>query len=157
MATALVGKAETLADWQHEWGVGDPAQTAGGVAAPSPSPTLREVWLLQRKAEKPGGGLGKTTGWIHRGHLAAKGVHMLGGVEYQSFGPAGLHIRRDGAEETLPVDDIVLCTGQQSEPGLAEHLAAQGTAFHLIGGAAEAQGIDAKRAIEEGVRLALTL
>ena len=157
VATALVGKAEPLADWQHEGGVGDPAQTAGGVAAPSPSPTLREVWHLQRKAEKPGRGLGKTTGWIHRGHLAAKGVHMLGGVEYQSFGPAGLHIRRDGAEETLPVDDIVLCTGQQSERGPAEHLAAQGTAFHLIGGAAEAQGIDAKRAIEEGVRLALTL
>jgi 2,4-dienoyl-CoA reductase (NADPH2) len=157
VATALVGGTEDLAQWRQDWGVGDPALSPGGLAQPDPAPSLRKVWLLQRKAEKPGRGLGRTTGWIHRAHLAAKGVHMLGGVEYLDFSPAGLRIRRDGSEETLPVDDIVFCTGQVAEPRPAAELAAQGIAFHPIGGAAEAQGIDAKRAIEEGVRLALAL
>jgi 2,4-dienoyl-CoA reductase (NADPH2) len=158
VATALVGAEPGLTEWQTEWGLGDPDVTRGGLAEAVPEPPARQVWLLQRKAETPGRrGLGKTTGWIHRAHLTAKGVRMLGGVEYLGFGPEGLRIRRDGRDEVLPVDDIVLCTGQQSERALAEALAKAGQSFHLIGGAADADQIDAKRAIEEGVRLGLIL
>ncbi|MGV8986604.1 MAG: hypothetical protein ACOH2H_09995 [Cypionkella sp.] len=117
-----------MAEWRTKWWVGDPAQTPGGLGERAPAPRLREVWHLQRKAEKPGRGLGKTTGWIHRAHLAAKGVKMLGGVEYLGFDADGLRIRRDGAEEALPVDDIAFCTGQEGERGLAEGLMARGLA-----------------------------
>ncbi len=157
VATALVGEPAGLQEWAAEWGVGDPALTPGGLAAAVPAAPEREVWLLQRKPEKPGRGLGKTTGWIHRAHLAAKGVRMLGGVEYLRFDEQGLHIRRDGADEVLPVDDVVICAGQDSERGLADTLERSGQPFHLIGGAAEAHQIDAKRAIEAGTRLGLSL
>ncbi len=146
-----------MADWRAAWGLGDPALTAGGLTQAEPQLPARQVWLLQRKAKKPGRGLGKTTGWIHRAHLAAEGGRMLGGVEYPGFGPDGLRIRREGGEEVLPVNDVVLCTGQKSERALARALADAGRPFHLIGGAAQADQIDAKRAIEEGVRLGLQL
>lgn len=157
VATALVGGAESLPDWRADWGVTDPWLAPGGLTRAHPAPPRRQVWLLQRKAERPGKGLGKTTGWIHRAHLAAKGVEMWGGVEYLAFGPEGLRIRRDGAEMVLPVSDIVICAGQEAERGLAGTLSATGRPFHLIGGAREAQGVDAERAIEEGVRLGLAL
>jgi 2,4-dienoyl-CoA reductase (NADPH2) len=157
VATALVGQAETLQDWAAEWGVGDPAVMPGGLAQPHPAPPARQVWLLQRKPERPGRGLGKTTGWIHRGHLAAMGVQMLGGVEYLGFDANGLHIMQGGQAQTLPVDDIVLCTGQEAANGLADALKAAGQGFHLIGGALKAEQVDARRAIEEGTRLGLTL
>ena len=112
---------------------------------------------MQRKAEKPGRGLGKTTGWIHRAALQARGVRMLGGVSYVGIAEAGLTIARDGVEEVLPVDTVVLCAGQVPERGLAEALQAAGRTVHVIGGADVAAELDAKRAIDQGTRLALTL
>ncbi len=144
-------------EWRREWGVGDPALTPGGLAEPEPEPPAREVWLLQRKPEKPGRGLGKTTGWIHRAALAAKGVRMQGGVSYLSIGADGLRIARDGVEELLPVEDVVLCSGQVPARGLLEALTAAGIAAHVIGGADVAAELDAKRAIDQGARLAATL
>ncbi|MEO8241322.1 MAG: NADPH-dependent 2,4-dienoyl-CoA reductase [bacterium] len=143
--------------WREEWGVGDPAKVAGGLVAAQPATSPREVWLLQRKAEKPGRGLGKTTGWIHRAALQAKGVKMLGGVSYQRITEAGLVIARDGVEELLEVDTLVLCAGQMPERHLADALIAAGIAVHVIGGADVAAELDAKRAIDQGTRLALTL
>ncbi|PJF09763.1 NADPH-dependent 2,4-dienoyl-CoA reductase [Pseudorhodobacter sp. MZDSW-24AT] len=148
---------EDLALWRREWGVGDPAEAAGGLAAPAPEAPAREVWLLQRKAEKPGRGLGKTTGWIHRAALAAKGVKMMGGVSYKAITPEGLLVERDGAEQVLPVDDVVLCAGQVSERSLADALIAMGITPHVIGGADVAAELDAKRAIDQGARLAAAL
>ncbi len=144
-------------EWRREWGVGDPALTPGGLAEPQPEPPARQVWLLQRKAEKPGRGLGKTTGWIHRAALAAKGVKMWGGVSYLTIGPEGLRIARDGVEELLPVDDVVLCAGQLPARGLLDALTAAGIAAHVIGGADVAAELDAKRAIDQGARLAASL
>ncbi len=112
---------------------------------------------MQRKAEKPGRRLGKTTGWIHRAGLQAKGVKMLGGVSYQRITEAGLVIARDGVEELLAVDTVVLCAGQLPERGLADALIAAGIKAHVIGGADVAAELDAKRAIDQGTRLALTL
>ena len=155
VATALV--TQGAQNWPKEWGLGDPAITAGGLTEPTPTVPTRKVWLLQRKAEKPGKGLGKTTGWIHRAHLAAKGVQMWGGVTYQHFDDQGLHILRDGQPQILPVDDVVICTGQGANLTLAHALTAAQIPYHLIGGAADPHQIDAKRAIDEGTRLGLTL
>ena len=143
--------------WRREWGVGDPALTRGGLTEAAPDAPARQVWLLQRKAEKPGRGLGKTTGWIHRAALQMKGVKMLGGVDYREITPLGLLIHRDGVDELLPVDSVVLCAGQLPERGLAEALTAAGMAHHVIGGADVAAELDAKRAIDQGARLAATL
>ncbi|MDP2738126.1 MAG: NADPH-dependent 2,4-dienoyl-CoA reductase [Pseudorhodobacter sp.] len=155
------GASPTLdvARWRREWGVGDPALAPGGLAlgGPQPEAAVREVTLLQRKAEKPGRGLGKTTGWIHRAALAAKGVRMLGGVAYQRITPAGLEISRDGQPEVLALDQVVLCAGQMSERGLADALTTAGIAHHVIGGADVATELDAKRAIDQAARLAAQL
>ncbi len=144
-------------EWRREWGVGDPGVTAGGLAEPDPDAPAREVWLLQRKAEKPGRGLGKTTGWIHRATLQMKGVKMWGGVSYLGIEAGGLRISRDGVEEMLAVDQVVLCAGQVPERGLADRLAEAGIACHVIGGADVAAELDAKRAIDQGARLAARL
>jgi 2,4-dienoyl-CoA reductase (NADPH2) len=142
------------AEWRREWGVGDPAEVAGGLVEAEVEPPAREVWLLQRKAEKPGRGLGKTTGWIHRAALAMKGVKMLGGISYLGIEDGGLRILRDGVEQVLPVDAVVLCAGQVPARGLADRLAEAGIAAHVIGGADVAAELDAKRAINQGARLA---
>ena len=150
---------EDLALWQREWGVTDPAEAPGGLApsGPQPEASARQVTLVQRKAGKPGKGLGKTTGWIHRASLAAKGVQMLGGLEYRRITPEGMVVARDGQEELLPADTIILCTGQEPLSELVDALAAQGTEAHVIGGADVAAELDAKRAIDQGARLAAAL
>ena len=123
----------------------------------SRKPPAREVWLLQRSPGRPGARLGKTTGWIHRATLKAKRVRMLGGVEYLGVDDEGLHIRVDGSDQTLPVDHVVICAGQEPFKPLAAQLEGRGTALHVIGGADVAAELDAKRAIAQGSRLAATL
>ncbi len=157
-----VSPTEDVAIWRNEWGVGDPAVTRGGLAetGPLPDAPAREVWLLQRKAEKPGRGLGKTTGWIHRAALAMKGVKMLGGVNYEAITAEGLQISRGpgrDSSELVAVDTVVLCAGQLPERGLADALTNAGIAHHVIGGADVAAELDAKRAIDQGARLAAKL
>ncbi|MCC5984256.1 MAG: NADPH-dependent 2,4-dienoyl-CoA reductase [Rhodobacteraceae bacterium] len=155
------GESPTLqpAHWARVWGVTDPAQHPGGLApeGPRPEPSARAITLMQRKAEKPGKRLGKTTGWIHRLSLQMRGVRMLGGVEYLRFDDAGLHLRRDGAEEVIAADSFVLCTGQEPERTLADALTGTDTELHVIGGADVAAELDAKRAIDQGARVAAAL
>jgi 2,4-dienoyl-CoA reductase (NADPH2) len=153
---------ENLPEWLKEWGVGDPEQTAGGLAAEGaqPQPAAREVTLLQRKSEKPGKRFGKTTGWIHRAALNMKGVKMLGGVNYERITDEGIMVSRGEARdapEVIKADSIVLCAGQLCERTLADDLIEQGRQPHIIGGADLAAELDAKRAIDQGVRLALSL
>ncbi len=143
--------------WMAEWGVDANFDAPGGLAKPHPEPPARQVWLLQRSPGKPGARLGKTTGWIHRATLKAKGVKMLGGVEYLGVDDAGLHIRVDGSEQVLDVDHVVVCAGQEPRRELFDALAAQGRKAHLIGGADVAAELDAKRAINQGSRLAASL
>lgn len=153
---------EDLAAWKAEWGVSDPENARGGLAPEGPRPEApqRQITLLQRKAEKPGRGLGKTTGWIHRTTLRAKGVKMIGGVRYDAIDDKGLWITPDegrGEPRLIPADTIVLCAGQLSQRSLADALLAEGRQAHVIGGADVAAELDAKRAINQGVRLAATL
>jgi 2,4-dienoyl-CoA reductase (NADPH2) len=146
-----------LEQWKKEWGVGDPAVARGGLVKPEIAPPARQVYLLQRKASQPGKGLGKTTGWIHRAALKKKKVEMLASVNYDAIDARGLHVsfgeKRD-KPTLLEVDTIVLCAGQVSLRELEAPLAAAGVATHIIGGAFEAGELDAKRAIDQGTRLA---
>ena len=150
---------ENLSEWLEEWGVTDPAEARAGLApeGPKPEPSPREVWLLQRKAERPGKRLGKTTGWIHRSTLQMRGVTMVGGVSYEKIDKDGLHILKGDEPQVLPCDTVVLCAGQLPDRSLAEALEAAGRSVHVIGGADVAAELDAKRAIEQGARLAAGL
>ena len=150
--------------WKAEWGVGDPAQTRGGLTRPHPEPSPRQVVLLQRKSSSIGKGLGKTSGWVHRAALKAKGVeHVTGVTAYDLIDDEGLHVTvaagADGATErrTYAVDSVVVCAGQEPRRDLADALAQAGVPFTLIGGADVAREIDAKRAIDQGTRVALAL
>ena len=149
-----------LAAWQREWGVTDPELARSGLAAPVIEPPARHVYLLQRKATPLGKGLGKTTGWIHRAALRMKRVEMLGGVNYERIDDRGLHVSYGEARTKptlLEVDNVVLCAGQEPLCDLYEPLRAAGTSVHKIGGADAAAELDAKRAIDQGSRLAARL
>ena len=148
--------------WRKEWGVSDPSSDRGGLApeGPQPEAPVRAITLLQRRPEKPGRGLGKTTGWIHRASLQMKRVKMIGGVNYERIDAEGLHVSFGPARETpqvIAADTVVLCAGQRPERSLADALIAAGRAPHVIGGADVAAELDAKRAIDQGTRLAATL
>ncbi len=151
-----------LPSWLAEWGVTDPALARGGLVegALPVHRSPRDVLLLQRRAGKLGAGLGKTTGWIHRASLKQRGVRFVGGVNYERIGDAGLQVsdgeRRDNLR-WLDVDTVVLCAGQESQRSLQPPLEAAGLRVHVIGGAQEAGELDAKRAIDQGVRLGAQL
>ena len=149
--------------WMEKWGVTDPAIERGGVLQKDEirsEDSSKEIFLLQRKNEKVGKRLGKTTGWIHRKSLEKKKVKMLAGVNYEKITPEGLLIsfgeeKRD--IQMLKVDSIIICAGQTSEISLAEAMSNRKTNFHIIGGAKKANELDAKSAIDQGCRLAAQL
>ncbi|AOR63806.1 NADPH-dependent 2,4-dienoyl-CoA reductase [Pectobacterium wasabiae] len=146
-------------DFYAEWGIDKQLQHRGGLLPHQSGelPHQRDITLLQRKAGKPGENLGKTTGWIHRTTLLRHGVTMLGGVEYHHIDDKGLHIIHDQQIRCLPVDNIIICAGQEPNRKLYDPLLAAGCHVHLIGGADVAQELDARRAIDQATRLALTL
>jgi 2,4-dienoyl-CoA reductase (NADPH2) len=148
--------------WRREWGVGDPALSPGGLASqgPQPAPPARQVILMQRKPEKPGRRLGKTTGWIHRASLQAKGVRMQGGVSYHRITPDGVEVSVTDDQQNprlIAVDTVVLCAGQLPRRSLSDELVAAGLKHKVIGGADVAAELDAKRAIDQGARVASQL
>jgi len=140
-----------------EWGVDTTGSARGGLQPAHIGQVPRKVYLLQRKASKVGDGLGKTTGWIHRTGLKNRGVEMIPGVTYRKVDDAGLHISVDGKDMTLPVDNVIVCAGQDPNRELQAALEAQGVRVHLIGGADKAAELDAKRAIKQGTELALRI
>jgi len=146
-----------LARWTREWGVDLDHRERGGLVRAEPEPPQREVWLLQRSPGTPGRRLNKTTGWVHRATLKAKRVTMLGGVAYERIDAEGLHLRIGERTQLLPVDHVVVCAGQEPERSLADALSDAGVAVHVIGGADVAAELDAKRAIDQGTRLAARL
>jgi len=153
------GPSPTLdpARWMAEWGIDPDFAARGGLLRAEPEPPARKLWLLQRSEGKPGARLGKTTGWIHRATLKQKGVKALGGVHYLGVDDNGLRVRVEGKDRTLTVDHIVVCAGQEPRQELVEALKALGVEPHLIGGADLAVELDAKRAIDQGSRLAARL
>ncbi|RDV24625.1 NADPH-dependent 2,4-dienoyl-CoA reductase [Alteromonas aestuariivivens] len=148
--------SQDVAAFMKEWGIDMTLQHRAGVEGmqPAPEPSPRTIYLLQRKSSKVGAGLGKTTGWAHRAGLLMKGVKMLPGVEYRCIDDEGLHIQLNGEVKVLPVDNVVICAGQEPLRELVEGL---DLPYHLIGGADEALELDAKRAIDQGTRLSARL
>ncbi len=138
-----------------EWGVDTTFAHAGGLKPAHIEKTPRKVYLLQRKASKVGDGLGKTTGWIHRTSLKNRNVEMVNNVTYRKVDDAGLHISVGDKDMVLPVDNVVICAGQEPQRELQAALQAAGVTVHLIGGADVAAELDAKRAIKQGTELAL--
>jgi 2,4-dienoyl-CoA reductase (NADPH2) len=151
--------ADTDEDWKAHWGVGDPALHPGGLTEPKPRTPVREVTLLQRRTTPIGTGLGKTSGWAHRAVLRQSGVVQVSGVTYDRVDDAGLHVTVDGEARVLEVDHVVLCAGQESVRDLYDRLLARRPAgtTHVVGGADVAAELDAKRAIEQGTRVAAAL
>ncbi|MFC9614230.1 FAD-dependent oxidoreductase [Streptomyces sp. NPDC056910] len=145
------------ATYFRQWGVDMDYQGRGGLTKPDRPAPPRAVHLLQRKTSKVGAGLGKTTGWIHRTELRHRGVTMVAGATYDRIDDAGLHVTVDGNSTVIPVDTVVLCTGQDPARGLYDDLLAAGREAHLIGGADVAAELDAKRAIRQGTELAAAL
>ncbi|MGW8361518.1 oxidoreductase [Streptomyces wedmorensis] len=151
------GASQDPETYFRQWGVDTSYENRGGLRTPERNAPPRQVHLLQRKSSKVGAGLGKTTGWIHRTELKHRGVTMVAGVSYDRIDDEGLHLTVDGEPQLLPVDTVVLCSGQEPKRDLYEELVAAGRAAHLIGGADVAAELDAKRAIDQGTRLAATL
>ncbi len=149
------GGDDSEEEYLAEWGIDAEYKHRGGLRPPESITSSREVWLLQRKSSKVGEGLAKTTGWIRRTLLKKRGVHMLAAVEYDRIDDAGLHIRVDGQPRLLDVDTIVICAGQEPRRELLPGLESAGIKAMLIGGADVAVELDAKRAIEQGTRVAL--
>jgi 2,4-dienoyl-CoA reductase (NADPH2) len=149
----------TAEAFARQWGIDRSLKARGGVegVAAEPEPLAREIWLLQRKASKPGKGLGKTTGWVHRLSLKKRGVKMLAGVQYRRIDEFGLHIEHEGESKLLEVDHVIMCAGQLPRRDLEEPLQSAGVKVHLIGGADVAAELDAKRAIRQGSELAAVI
>jgi 2,4-dienoyl-CoA reductase (NADPH2) len=148
---------DELARFVATWGIDLTNGSPGGLVAPAPACPEREVWLLQRRPDALGSGLGKTTGWIRRSLLRRRGVHMLAGVQYLRIDDQGLHLLADGQQRTLAVDHVVVCAGQEPERGLEDPLRERGVPVSLIGGARLASELDATRAIAEGTLTACGL
>lgn len=145
-----------VAQFHEEWGVNTSPDSEGGLKDEGGPAPLREVVVLQRKPEKPGRTLGVSTGWVHKSTLKRAGVTMLPGCQYVRIDDAGLHVRVNGEPQLVEADTVVLCAGQESERGLFEQIAALGAKPDLIGGAEFAAELDALRAIDAGMRLAMS-
>ncbi|HDN9013896.1 TPA: NADPH-dependent 2,4-dienoyl-CoA reductase [Aeromonas salmonicida] len=143
--------------WLKEWGIDKQLGERGGLITPEIDAPERQIWLLQRKESKVGDGLGKTTGWIHRTVLKNRRVQMLSGVQYLGIDDEGLHIQIGEAKQCLPVDQVIICAGQEPLKELQASLQAAGKPVHIIGGADVAAELDAKRAIRQGAELAAVI
>ena len=160
-AAFLVGDAAEALDpaaFVAAWGIDATLGAPGGLAAsPVPAAPARAITMLQRRDERPGGGLGKSTGWILKAKLRRAGVAMIQGAAYDAIDDDGLHVTVAGERRVIAADTVVICAGQEPERGLYEALQRRGVAAHLIGGAREAVELDALRAIEEATRLVMAL
>lgn len=142
--------------FMSQWGIDMTLSSRGGIEGVQalPEPSAREIYLLQRKTSKVGAGLGKTTGWSHRMGLHMKGVKMINAVTYNKIDDAGLHVTINDEAQILDVDNVIICAGQEPNKSLCEGLTKP---YHLIGGSDVAVELDAKRAIDQAMRLVVTL
>ena len=142
-------------NFENAWGIDKNYSKPGGLKEIEPQASKREVFILQRSKGKPGAKLGKTTGWIHRLSLKNKKVKMLSNVSYKKIDDQGLHITQYGENSVLEVDHVIICAGQTPKRDLEQKITEAGNKVHLIGGADVAKQLDAKRAIDQGMRCLL--
>jgi 2,4-dienoyl-CoA reductase (NADPH2) len=150
-------RSHAPAQFLEEWGVDRSGTVAGGMAGSAPQCSARVVTLLQRKPAPAGRTLGLTTGWALKAGLAQRGVRIITGAQYVRIDERGLHYLQDGKPALLEVDNVVLCTGQESVRGLYDQLVALKAPVRIIGGAERAAELDALHAIDQGMRTALAL
>ena len=145
--------------WLKEWGIDKSIKARSGIEDVKPvfHPSPREIFMFKRSAGKFGANLGKTTGWIHRSSLKKKKVQFISEVSYTKIDDAGLHYVQDNETKILNVDHIIICAGQMPFKELYQPLIDAGKSVHVIGGADFAGELDAKRAINQGCRLAAKL
>ncbi|WP_154223603.1 NADPH-dependent 2,4-dienoyl-CoA reductase [Marinicella rhabdoformis] len=143
-------QAQTIDEFCQEWGIDKTIENAGGLTKAIDEKSPRTIYMLQRKTSKPGKGLGKTTGWIHRLSIKKKGVKTLTGVQYDKIDDEGLHITIGEKSQVLDVDHVIVCAGQVSQKSLYIE---DKDNYHIIGGADLAAELDAKRAIKQGTLL----
>ncbi len=151
------GQQIDIASWQAEWGVDGAFESPGALTNPQPVTSPRQVYLLQRKTSKPGAGLGKTSGWVHRTALKHRHVEMLAGCSYERIDDEGLHLKIGDERRVLAVDNVIICAGQSPRRELADALADSGIRVQVVGGADVAAELDAKRAIRQGTEVAAAL
>jgi len=151
--------AASTDSFNHQWGIDSNLSGRGGVqqSGSAARQADRQIFLLQRKPSRPGKDLGKTTGWIHRTSLKARGVEAIAGVGYRKVDNGGLHIAVDRRAKVLDVDSVIICAGQEPRRDLVTGLEKAGLSYSLVGGADQALELDAKRAIEQASRLAAEL
>lgn len=154
LLTSPAHHAQSIDEFLAYWGVDTQCKVPGALLEPSSDHAVRQVTLFQRSDAKPGARLGKSTGWIHRARLNRRGVKLVSGCHYQKVDDQGLHYTVGGVDQLAAVDTVVLCAGQDPEQALARQLEQAGVSVHLVGGARFAGELDAKRAIDEGTRLA---
>lgn len=151
------GESLNVDTFYQAWGVSSAPDAPGGLTTPAVPQPARDVYMFQRKNEPLGRSLGKTTGWILKSKLRRNTVSMIPGASYDRIDDEGLHYTVDSTPHTLNVDHVILCTGQISDNQLATQLHAAGLRCHVIGGADYAEQLDAVRAIDQAVRLAVTI
>lgn len=154
VAEFLTNTLSSTAEFYDEWGIDVYGDYRGGIKPPIAPTSLRKVYLLQRKKEKIGKRLGKTTGWIHRLSLKHRKVTMISGVSYDRIDDNGLHVHIEEASQTIAVDNVIICAGQIELTELLGPLKEAGKVVHLIGGAYKALELDARHAIDQACRLA---
>lgn len=149
--------SESIENFMNYWGVDQSFSTAGALKKPAPMPSVRDIHLCQRQPGLPGKGVGLTTVWAHRLTLQKRGVQFLSEVEYLQIDDQGLTIRIDGQQRLLEVDHVINCAGQEPRNSLVNELKALGISCHTIGGAENADKLNAVRAIRQGLDVALSL
>jgi 2,4-dienoyl-CoA reductase (NADPH2) len=157
LTTPVAHNELSEANYNHEWGIDTQNISRGGLVKPDKPIVPRKVAILQRSKGKVGDKLGKTTGWAHRLTLKNRGVQMLSEIEYEKIDDNGLHVKVKGIPQIFAVDTVVICAGQEPQRALQQPLMDAGITVHLIGGAKEAGELDAKRAIEEGLKVAIAI
>ena len=151
--------SQNIDAWLKEWGIDKSLSARSGIEGIQPEidPSPREIFMLKRSKGKFGGNLGKTTGWIHRSTLKKKNVQFINRVEYTKIDDVGLHYVQNEEAKVLEVDNIIICAGQIPFKELLNPLENANLKVHVIGGADVAAELDAKRAIDQGCRLAAKL
>ena len=151
------GHPFTTDAYLKEWGIDKSISINGGLGIKSEEKSDRNITMLKRSTNKFGANLGKTTGWIHKATLADRKVDQIAGVNYKSIDSTGITIEVKGKEKKIEADTIVICAGQDPRRELLDDLKSAGVSVHLVGGADLAAELDAKRAIDQGTRLAAQL
>lgn len=151
--------SQNIDAWLEEWGIDKTLEARGGIENMQPNfhGSPREIYMFKRSKGKFGGNLGKTTGWIHRANLKKKNVNFVNEVQYTKIDDQGLHYTQNDEAKIVEVDNVVICAGQTPLKELLDPLQAKGMTVHVIGGADIAAELDAKRAIDQGSRLAAKL